>query len=417
MTSANIPGEPMMLTNEEVFSLHADWYLLHNREIPNRIDDSVIKIWQDNTFFLRKSRGYVPDPISIPYDYQIISVGAGENICGAISSLKRLYCTQYIGNGAYYHSLEFLEQSIRHLMQLLMKKKQIAAVVRDRHPAYDTRRVAKQFADEFTAPLFDVSHHWAHAAALLVDAGIENAVVLTLDGLGYGDDGTFWGGDVLCADFNNYVRVGHLDYLSLIGGDQATKDPRRLVFGIYPHLGEKLGFSAAEIAVMNKLVPHSPKCCSLGRYLDALACFLDICCTRTYSGEPAMKLEKYLAKGKATVNFEMERKGTVVPVLDIFCQLESQIHKPLNERQRANVCYSVVKTIVDELVDIAVDYAEAQDISTVGITGGVSYNIPIMNMVYKGVKKVGRRFVAPHRIPNGDGCIAIGQNVIAGHQL
>ena len=338
MTSANIPGEPMMLTNKEVFSLNADWYLLHNREIPNRVDDSVIKIWDKYTFFLRKSRGYVPDPLPIPYDHQIISVGAGDNICGAISTSKRLYCTQYIGNGAYYRTLEFLEQSVKHLMKLLMKNQNINGVVRDKHPAYDTRVVAQRFADNFDAPLIDVSHHWAHAAALLLDAEIDNAVILTLDGLGYGDDGTFWGGDILYADFKQYNRVGHLDYLSLIGGDRATKDPRRLVLGIFPHLGKDLGFSSNEIILMKKLVSNSPKCCSLGRYLDVLACYLEICCTRSYNGEPAMKLEKYLAIGKASLEFEVQRKGSVVPVLDILQQMDSCIKKPLNEQEKANIC-------------------------------------------------------------------------------
>jgi hydrogenase maturation protein HypF len=417
MTSANIPGEPMMLANEEVFSLHADWYLLHNREIPNRIDDSVIKTWRNNTFFLRKSRGYIPDPIDIPYDHQIISVGAGENITGAVSSLKRLYTTQYIGNGTYYKTLDFLEQSIEHLMNLLIKKPQIECIVRDKHPGYDTRLVAKRFAEKYNAKITEISHHWAHAAALLLDAEVKNAVVLTLDGLGFGDDGTYWGGDVLHSNFTEYARVGHLEYLPLIGGDRATKDPRRLVYAIFPHLDSDLDFSNKEISLLEKLVPKSPKCCSFGRYLDALACYLEICCNRTYSGEPAMKLEKYLTVGKNTMEIDIQRKGSIVPVLDIFHQMDSQISKPINEHKKADICYSVVKAISNELTDIAIEFAENQNISTIGITGGVSYNIPIMEMVFERVKKAGKRFIAPNRIPNGDGCISVGQNVLAGHQI
>ena len=204
MTSANIPGEPMMTKNQEVFSLNADYYLLHNREMPNRIDDTVLRTWKKNIFFLRKSRGFVPEPIKVPYNHRILSIGAGENISSAISYEKQIYNTQYIGNSKYYTTLEFLEQALRNMMNLIMKTKKIDAVTMDMHPGYDSRKVAKRFSEEFAAPLFEVQHHWAHAASLLLDNNIEQCVVLTLDGLGYGDDGTFWGGEVLSSDFHSY---------------------------------------------------------------------------------------------------------------------------------------------------------------------------------------------------------------------
>ncbi len=415
MTSANIPGEPMMLTNEEVFSLQADWYLLHNRDIPNRVDDSVIKIWNNHTFFLRKSRGYIPDPISIPYTKQIISVGAGENITGTISTQKRLYSTQYIGNSSYYKTLQFLESSIKHLILLLIKNPKIDYIVQDNHPAYDTKIIAKKFAESYKAPILKIAHHWAHAAALLLDAQKNNAVILTLDGLGYGEDGNYWGGDVLYADYQKYKRIGHLEYMPLIGGDQATKDPRRLIYAILPQLSKELQFTETEEVLLNKIKTQSPLCCSFGRYLDALACYLGICCTRTYSGEPAMKLEKYLSIGKKTMEFNLNRKDNIVPVKEIFTQMYNQIQKPISEKDKANICYSLVQFITNELTNIAIEYADQEGISTIGITGGVSYNIPIMGIVSKKVKKANLDFIAPNRIPNGDGCISVGQNVIAGH--
>ncbi|MBU1941344.1 MAG: carbamoyltransferase HypF [Candidatus Thermoplasmatota archaeon] len=417
MTSANIPGEPMLLENNEVFSLHADWYLLHNRKIPNRVDDTVLKIWRETPMFLRKSRGYIPDPITIEYPSNVISVGAGENICGSLSTNQQLYCTQYIGNGAYYKTLEFLDNSLRHLMKLFQNKPNVDGVALDRHPAYSTRQVAQRFAEEFYAPLFEVPHHWAHAVALLTDQQVDEAVVLTLDGLGYGDDGTFWGGDVISATASDYHRVGHLSYMPLIGADRATKDPRRLVYAILPEFAQKMGFSASEITLFEKLKKNSPQCCSFGRYLDALACLLGICCDRTYSGEPAMKLEKYLMMGKPRFSFEVNRSGSIVPADVIFQQLANQIKKPLSDREKADASYAFVKTLIDELVEIAVDYANRHQISYIGITGGVSYNIPILEMVAKKVRQSGLTFLVHKRVPNGDGCISVGQNVIAGNQL
>jgi len=416
MTSANVPGEAMITSDEEAFSIDADFYLLHNRGIPNRVDDSVVRLWNGNIFFLRKSRGYVPDPLPVDYDKHVLSVGAGENICGAFSSDKNIFATQYIGNSKYYSTLEFLEESLRHLMNLTMKKPGIDAVVQDLHPGYDTRKVAEMFADEFSVPLYDVQHHWAHAASLLVDNNADESVVLTLDGLGYGSDGTFWGGEILYSNFDEFERVGHLENIPILGGDAATHDPRRLVYAIFKRFGKDMFFKE-ESKVLSKMINKSPLSSSLGRVLDALSCYLDICYTRTYDGEPAMKLEKYLAAGKENYSFESIVKNDVVETVDLFRQLDEMIKKPLSEKNKADYAFSFVKTIMDGLTDIAIEYAENKDVKSIGLSGGVAYNIPITEMVEKRVKKSGLRLLVHNRVPNGDGGICIGQNAIVGSRL
>jgi hydrogenase maturation protein HypF len=417
MTSANIPGEPMIIRNEDVFLLGADVYLLHNRDIPNRVDDSVVRIWKGKTFFLRKSRGFVPDPIDVSYDKRVLCVGAGENITGAISCYKKIYSTQYIGNSKYYPTLEFLEQSLRHLMDLTMKEKKIDAVAMDLHPGYNTRKVAQSFAEEFSVPTFEVQHHWAHAASLLLDNKLNESVVLALDGLGFGSDGTFWGGEVLVSGFDSFERVGHLEYIPLLGGDQATMEPRRLVFAIFKKFNEEKYFTGNEAAILSKMMDKSPQSSSFGRILDALSCYLDICTKRTYDGEPAMKLEKYLVNGSDKYSFDIEIKNGIVGTSDLFRQVEEKVKPPFTEIQKANISYSMVKTIVDKLVEIAVENAETNRIKSIGLTGGVSYNIPITEMVERQVKKAGLKLIVHNRVPNGDGGIAIGQNAIVGHKF
>ena len=417
MTSSNIPGEAMITTDEEAFSIDADIYLLHNRPIPNRVDDSVVRTWKGNTFFIRKSRGYVPEPIAVTYDKIILSVGAGENITGAISHDKNVFTTQYIGNSKYYSTLEFLEESLRHFMKLTMKKPALDAIVQDLHPGYDSRKVAKKFSEEFKTPLFDVQHHWAHAASLLVDNRLEESVVLTLDGLGYGSDGTFWGGEVLISNFQDFERVGHLEYIPMLGGDQATRDPRRLVFAIFKKFDEEKFFKGNEAEILSKMMNKSPQSSSLGRVLDAISCYLNICTKRTYDGEPAMKLEKYLAIGEPKHSFDVEVKNGIIGTVDLFKQLDQKIDKPLTEKEKADYVHSMVKTIADSLSDIAIEHAERKGIKTIGITGGVSYNIPITEMVEKQVNKSSLKLVVHNRVPNGDGGISIGQNAIIGYKL
>jgi len=417
MTSANLPGEPMIITNNDAFSLNADIFLLHNRNIPNRVDDSVVRLWKGNNFFIRKSRGYVPEPISVFYKNRILSVGAGENICGAISHDKFVYSTQYIGNSKYYEILEFLEQSLRHLMKLTMKKQEIDAVVQDLHPGYDSRKVAKIFSDEFSAPIFDIQHHWAHAASLLVDRNLNECVVLTLDGLGYGSDGTFWGGEILISNFYDFKRVGHLENIPLLGGDQAAIDPRRLVFAIFKKFNIEKYFTGNDAVILSKMMNKSPQSSSLGRVLDALSCYLNICTKRTYDGEPAMKLEKYLAIGKNRYSFDTELKNGIIGTIDLFRQLDEKIKKIPNEKEKADLAYSFVKSIVDKLAESGIENAQNQGIKNIGITGGVSYNIPIIEMVEKKIKQTDLNLIVHNQIPNGDGGIAIGQNVIIGNKI
>lgn len=417
MTSSNVPGEAMFTKNEEAFSIDADIYLLHNRIIPNRVDDSVIRLWNGNTFFLRKSRGYVPEPIAVTYNKKILSVGAGENITGVISHDNNVFSTQYIGNSKYYSTIEFLEESLNHFMKLTMKKPMLDAVVMDLHPGYDSRKVAKKLSEEFSVPLFEVQHHWAHAASLLVDNNIDESIVIAVDGLGYGSDGNFWGGEVLFSNFKDFKRVGHLENIPLLGGDQATRDPRRLVFAIFQRFGKDKYFSGNEAEILSKMMDKSPKSSSLGRILDAVACFLDICTKRTYDGEPAMKLEKYLAIGKPYYSFDVKIKNGVIGTVDLFRQLDEKINRSLTEKEKADYAYSIVKTIVDELSNIAIENARGFQVKTVGLTGGVSYNVPITEMVEKQVKKAGLNFIVHNRIPNGDGGISIGQNAIIGNKL
>ena len=417
MTSANVPGEAMIISDEEAFSINADYYLLHNRNIPTRVDDSVIRIWNKNRFFIRKSRGFVPDPLPINYDTHILSVGAGENLCGAFSSNKNVYATQYIGNSKYYSTNVFLEEALKHLIDLTMKKPDIDAVVMDSHPSYETRHVAKKFSKEYNAPFFEVQHHWAHATSLLVDNMLNEAVVLTLDGLGYGSDGNFWGGEVLYSNFEGFKRIGHLENIPLIGGDAATYDPRRIVYAIFKKFGKEKFFKEKEALILSKIMGKSPLSSSMGRILDALSCYLDICCYRTYDGEPAMKLEKYLAIGKPRYSFDVEVEDGVVKTVDIFRQLDEKIKKSLSDKEKADYAYSFVKIITNELTNIAIDYARNKDVKYIGLSGGVTYNIPITEMVAEKIKKSGLKMIVHNNVPNGDGGIAIGQNAIIGNKF
>jgi hydrogenase maturation protein HypF len=175
-------------------------------------------------------------------------------------------------------------------------------------------------------------------------------------------------------------------------------------------------FKGMEAEILSKLMDKSPQISSLGRVLDAVSCYLNICCERTFDGEPAMKLERYLANGKPKYSFDVDVKNGVIGTIDLFRQLDEKINKFLSGQNKADYAYSFIKSIIDQLSTIAIDYAKINDIKNIGLSGGVTYNTPINEMIEKQVKKAGLKLVVHNKVPNGDGGIAIGQNAIIGNK-
>ncbi len=411
MTSGNVPGEPMIVDNDAILSMHAECYLLHNQPILNRADDSVVRTFENNTFYLRRSRGAVPTYASFPHNGHAVGVGAQESLSGAIAAGGRIYPTQYIGNGEGLGVPEYLEEAIRFQMSLVGCKPQIVA--EDLHPAYLNRKFASQLAEEYNAELIEIQHHWAHTAALMTDRGsLEHMTALTLDGTGHGDDGMAWGGEVLSCDLHKYKRLAHLEYIPLLGGQKAVTDLRRLRFAIDTMNGESnnTSFNDSEATVLTKLMSKSVKTSSFGRILDALSYYLGVCEKRTYDGEPAMKLEPLLARGHRVPDFETYTENGIVKTAHLFSHLEQCENK-------ADAAYSVVYSILEELVSSAAESAFTEGDHYIGITGGVSYDVPLVNMVKEIASKHDLNLYCHKNIPNGDGGISTGQVAIALNKL
>jgi len=407
MTSANVPGDPMVLRDQDALALKADCYLMHDREIVNRCDDSVVRAFQGHTFYVRRSRGSVPSFVPYKSKGSALGMGGQEHIAGAVAKDGRIYQTQYIGDASSYGALEFLEQAMRYQMRLLdLTDVQVVGV--DLHPGYSTRRLGKRLAEEMGAEVVEVQHHWAHAASLMLESGLEEIVALTLDGTGYGADGTAWGGEVLYSTFDSYHRVGHLQELPLLGGGRAIQDVRRLVFAMAESGGWRYDrIDEDEAILLKKLMPASPRSSSFGRVLDAVSCYLDVCDYRSYDGEPAMKLERLLEFGADSVPIELEREGNVIRSVDMFRQF---VESKGSSQDRA---HSYVKALIRGLVDVAVEEAQKHGIDHIGISGGVSYNATISTMAKSMIERSGLRFICHDVLPNGDGGVAAGQCAIA----
>ncbi|MCQ2085893.1 MAG: carbamoyltransferase HypF [archaeon] len=409
MTSANFPGEPMILDDKDAMRLGADAYLFHNQKIINRADDSVVRIYQNNTQFLRKSRGFIPSFIHFPSNHCTVGIGAQKNLTAAIVANNKIYPTQYIGDGGSLGVIDYLESSTDSLIQLLDKTPEIIGM--DLHPSYSNKKYGKKLSEKYNASIIEIQHHWAHAASLMLDCGLEESISLTIDGTGYGTDGNMWGGEVLYSDYKNFDRIAHLQYIPLIGSEAALYDLRRLKFAVDCLNGENNCLVDDNTAnLMKKIMKKSVKTSSLGRFLDTIAFTLNICSKRTYDGEPAMKIEPYLSKGKYIEGFETETVNGTIMTTHLFQDIPKNTGKE-------DIAYSIVKCVIDELTNDACDVALSKGISKIGLTGGVSYNRPICDMFSTAVKNRGMEPVFHNKIPNGDGGISAGQAAIASKSL
>jgi len=422
MTSANLPDEPMLIRNKDAFSLGLDFNLLHNRRIVSRVDDSVLIPFEGRKFFIRKSRGFVPNLLNIFHERSILSLGAEENVTASVSKDGKVITSQYIGNTTRYEVQNFLRDSVDRLLSLFGIK-ELDGVAIDLHPQYSTRKVGEDFAERFGVETVEVQHHWAHASSLMVDNEREDPLVaISVDGAGYGTDGKIWGGEILHSQLDSFQRLGHLECLPMIGGDLATREPKRILFAIFQRLGvTKEYFASQESEIFSKAMDKSPQSCSLGRVLDALSAYLGVCDRMTYDGEPAIKLERYLDAGKPKYDFETEIVGSdpsVIKTLPLFERLDSIVKdKELSESQKADLSRSFIEALMRKMAETAISEAVENGAKTIGLTGGVSYSLPIVRIVRALAKESNMDVCFHNSVPNGDGGISVGQNAIAGTLL
>ena len=252
-------------------------------------------------------------------------------------------------------------------------------------------------------PIIEVQHHAAHGFALAAEHGLENLKVLSCDGTGYGTDGQVWGGEILQINKGQFERTGHLSYIPLLGGEKAVEDPRRMVFAITKMLGTgQPYFGGSEADILSQIMETSVKTSSTGRVLDALACWLGVCQKMTYDGEPAMKLEPYLRKGKATYDFQAKVSNGVIDTVDLFGQL-SEIAGSGESSDAANLSRSFVEALFEGLIEAS------SPSEMLGFTGGVSYNLTINEILEQKLDKRGIKLITHKLVPNGDGGISFGQ--------
>ena len=421
MTSANMPGYPMITDTETALvklAKDADYFLVHNRAIANRVDDSVIR----DGYILRLSRGIAPKRTAIDLgDKCILGVGPELNANATIYKGGFAITSPHVGNVRNPATLAYLQETIEKLSRLLGAEYDIVA--HDLHPQFLSTRYAKEIAEEKGIGLVPVQHHRAHIAATTTGP----CVGIAIDGVGYGDDGTVWGGEVFAGQVPDLARVAHLEPVPMPGGDLATKFPERMLYGILPSdacldlLGRR-GWTEVELGVIKKQVAtgfNVTMTSSTGRVLDAAAALLGICRERTYDGEPAMKLEAAAVGGTPEAWEPVITASGGCDVLSTRAILSTALSRytaaPVGDKKAVrDIAASVQYNLARGIAALAIGAAEREGIKTVALSGGVVANRAIRETIRNEVAGAGLSFFINDAYPPGDGCVSFGQCVWAG---
>jgi len=424
MTSANRSDEPMTKDNEDAYSRLkeiADYYLVHNRRIVNRCDDSVVRVVMRPSF-IRMSRGYAPTsiPVDIKSDLNVLALGPELMSTVTIYRSGHCYISQHVGNITNPRALAYIEETAKKLVKLTQTK--IDVIAHDLHPTFLSTGLARDMAAEFNVPTFPVQHHQAHIASL---AGFDEVIGIAADGVGYGSDGTVWGGEI----FTDSRRVGGLLPVDMPGGDLATYYPSRMVAGILYSIYEEdelknilrecwLPHGEREIEIILRQLETGTnviKTSSTGRVLDAAAALLGICYERTYEGEPATKLESAAIDGdplaiEVPVNIIKTDDGR--SVLDTRHILGRVVTAKRERRKIGDIAAAVQHAIAIGFARMAMDAAHDAGIKTIGMSGGVAYNLAIVKTIKDEVESEGYKFITNEKVPCGDGGISFGQAIL-----
>ena len=438
MTSANMPGEPMLTENREIISkLHgvADYYLLHNREIVNRCDDSVVRFRGNEMAFIRRSRGYVPEPYdfsNIADDLNVLALGPEIDVTFSLLKEGKCYVSQHIGDTTKYDTFRYLQNAVNHMMQIT-RTNSVDMVACDLHPMFFTTKLAEDLSKSLGSDILKVQHHHAHAAALCVDNDLDELICIAADGVGYGDDGTAWGGEILLSQGSSYKRLASLMPQTMAGGDLTTKYPARMVISmLYNHIdpeelvrlmkndySDYFKHGNREVDLVLKQLQkgfNTSITTSTGRLLDAISAVLRICGKRTYEGECAMKLESAAYNGEDVLEipFEIESKrNNGMEYLNTSNILITALEMKQKGEKIGNIARAAQRAVSLGLAEMAVNAAEKTGINIIGGSGGVFYNEAISIAVRDAVESAGYKFVQHKNSCAGDGSVSIGQAAVA----
>lgn len=424
MTSGNLADSPLISENQEALSKLGnivDGFLLHDRDIHMKIDDSLVAPWGDRSVIMRRARGYVPNPVHTSCKMpQILAAGGEMKSTFSLTRDNLIFPSQYLGDGKEIATLEYYKKTLKHFMGLYEIAPKVIA--HDLHPLYMTTKVAKEVAGE-DLPSLAVQHHHAHLAACLAEHHRnEPTIGVILDGTGYGTDGTIWGGEFLLGDLSGFSRVGHLMTCPLPGGDRSVKEPWRYSLSLLVRaLGADKALTKARelwpgrektIELILKTLKEAPVTSSCGRLFDGLWGLLSIGDKVTYDGQGAGELEAKSGGSGEEISMEIAGSGKdfIVDWRPFIRWIAEE--RPSAERGSSSFHLSLSRAITESCLRIR----EAHGVDTVALSGGVWQNCRLLHKTVTDLEERGFSVLTHERTSPNDESISIGQAAIAGNR-
>ncbi len=431
MTSGNVSEEPIAIDNREAVRRLgglADHFLVHNRDILLRCDDSVVRPAETGARQLRRSRGYVPVPVFLDEDLPPVLAAGGElknTIC--LARGNQAFLSQHVGDLENLESYGFFLEAVEHLERILEITPEIIAY--DLHPDYFSTKWA---LEQTGARLVGVQHHHAHVAACMAENHLHEKVIgFALDGTGYGTDGRIWGGEVLLADFCGFERVAHLAYVPLPGGEAAIREPWRMAISYLaqhfgrefldrpiPLLGEIGGSSIGLVMRMMERELNSPLTSSCGRLFDAVSALAGVRSRVNYEAQAAIELEMAALESNDATAYPMglvrEGAGWVIDTGPLFESVLADLDRKLPASAISRRFHNGLVEIFSRLARLIRDRSGLRQVC---LTGGTFQNVLLLEGLRDTLGAEGFEVFTHAEVPAGDGGLSLGQAMVAAHRF
>jgi hydrogenase maturation protein HypF len=445
MTSGNLSEEPICTDNQQArqrLSSLADAFLMHDRPIRTRCDDSVMRIFPQPSqpspksalVPIRRSRGYAPFPVRLPWETPpVLAVGAELKNTFCLTRDRYAFLSHHIGDLENYETLQSFEDGIQHFERLFHVQPSLLAY--DNHPDYLATRYALARAEAEGLPAVGVQHHHAHIAACMAENAVDpsqTVIGVAFDGTGFGEDGAIWGGEFLLSTYQGYQRAAHLVYMPLPGGDAAVRKPARIALAYLWRAGLEWESELSSLealcveermALKNQLIHaiNTPLTSSMGRLFDAVSALIGVRQKVNYEAQAAVELEALVDPDEARAYpfafkpvQSANRAALIIdpaPLLEsILVDLHDGVGQPIISARFHNA-------IAQMVLDVCRTIRTQSGVRQVALSGGVWQNMTLLDKTFHLLLDAGFEILTHRKVPANDGGLSLGQAVVAVHRL